>query len=75
MTSCAPQGSALHGAGQRPHIPLMGTGPMLASVHPCSADLAQVKHQRVYLPQRTFPWSQLKRPTRKTDHAKFRSEP
>jgi hypothetical protein len=75
MTLIVLQKPGLHGAGQRTHILFVATDLMPSSALHCDADLTQVKHQRAYLPQGTPPWPSLRRPTRKTNHAKFRSEP
>jgi predicted esterase len=75
MPAIALQGSGLHGTGHDTHIVFGRTDPLPTSVLPTAAYLAQVKHQRVYFPQGTLPWQPMWRPTRKTDHAQFRSEP
>ena len=75
MTFIALQGSGLHGAGHRTHIVAWRTVPMSILGLPRATDLALIKHKRVYFPKGTLPWPPSRRPTRKTDHAKFRSEP
>lgn len=75
MTFVALQGSGLHGAKHRTHIVFRRTAAMPISGLSRATDLALVKHKRVYFPKGTLPWPPLWRPTRKTDHAKFRSEP
>lgn len=56
MTGVTFRGPGLNGSRKRTHIRVRGTATMVTSALPCCADLAQVKLQRVYLPQGTLPW-------------------
>ena len=75
MTAAAFRESSLQVLRISYHIVSEGTVPSLQSVLSRAVCLSPVNHKRVYLPDGALPWPILRRPTRKTDYAQFRSEP